>query len=163
MLYLYIFFLLYCPDCLTSQSLAVSCKVQFMAVSANCQGFGLMEKRVDVLNYLKGKQCQIYCLQDTHTTKASESFFRSQWNSECIFSSGTSNSRDVAILFSKNLEYKIHNNISDPEGNFIIGEISVEQNRFTLVNLYGPNQDTPIFLCPATRKWRGIMLYPSKF
>ena len=49
----------------------------------------------------------------------------------------------MAILFSKNLEYKIHNNISDPEGNFIIADISVEQNRYTLVNLYGPNQDTP--------------------
>ena len=51
----------------------------------------------------------------------------------------------MAILFSKNLEYKIHNNISDPEGNSIIADISVEQNRFTLMNLYGPNQDTPNF------------------
>ena len=128
--------------------MAVSSKYYYMALkilSVNCQGLGSMEKRLDVLNYLKKKQCQIYCLQDTHTTKMSENFFRSQWNSECLFSSGTSNARGVAILFDKNLDYEIHNHISDPDGNYIIADISVEQNRLTLVNLYGPNQDTPSF------------------
>ena len=128
--------------------MAVSSKYYYMALeilSVNCQGLSSMEKRLDVLNYLKKKQCQIYCLQDTHTTKMSENFFRSQWNSECLFSSGTSNARGVAILFDKNLDYKIHNHISDPDGNYIIADISVEQNRLTLVNLYGPNQDTPSF------------------
>ena len=113
-------------------------------LSANCQGLSSIEKRLDVLNYLKDKKSDIYCLQDTHTTKASERFFRSQWNNECIFSSGTSNSRGVAILFSKNLGFKIHNHISDPEGNYIICDMSVEDNKFTLINLYGPNKDTPL-------------------
>ena len=122
--------------------------MQSMAIkvlSANCQGLGSMEKRLAVFNYLKEKKCDIYCLQDTHTTKASERFFRSQWNNECIFSSGTSNSRGVAILFSKSLDFKIHNYISDPEGNYIKCYLSVEDNRFTLINLYGPNKDTPVF------------------
>ena len=43
-------------------------------LSVNCQGLGSMEKRLDLFNYLKQKQCQIYCLQDTHTTKTSENF-----------------------------------------------------------------------------------------
>ena len=114
-------------------------------LSANCQGLGSLEKRLDVLNYLKDKQCHIYCLQDTHTTKVTECIFRSQWNNECLFSSGTSNSRGVAILFSKNSDFKIHDHVSDPDGNFLIIDLSVGDNRFTLVNLYGPNQDTPKF------------------
>ena len=52
-----------------------------------------------------------------------------------IFSSGTSNAIGVAILFDKNFGYEIHNHISDPDGNNIIADISVEQNRFHLVNL----------------------------
>ena len=36
-------------------------------LSANCQGLGFIEKRLDVLNYLKDKRSDIYCLQDTHT------------------------------------------------------------------------------------------------
>ena len=114
-------------------------------LSANCQGLGSLEKRLDVLNYLKDKKCDIYCLQDTHTTKSSERLFRSQWNNDCLFSSGTSNSRGVSILFRKNLVYSIHEHISDPEGNYIISDLTVEENRFTLINLYGPNKDTPNF------------------
>ena len=57
---------------------------------------------------------------------------------------GTSNSRGVAILFNKTVDFKINNSISDPEGN-IICDLSVADNRFTLINLYGPNKDTPHF------------------
>ena len=114
-------------------------------LSANCQGIGSMEKRLDVLNNLKDRKCDIYCLQDTHTTKSSERLFRSQWNSDCIFSSGTSDSRGVSILFRQNLAYRIHEHISDPEGNYLICDLAVEENRLTLINLYGPNKDTPNF------------------
>ena len=84
-----------------------------------------------------------FIVSKTHTLP--DRFFISQWNNECIFSSGKSNCRVVAILFSRNLDFKIHNCISDPEGNYIICDLSVEDNKFTLINLYGPNKDTPIF------------------
>ena len=45
----------------------------------------------------------------------------------------------------KNLVYSIHEHISDPEGNYIISDLTVEENRFALINLYGPNKDTPNF------------------
>ena len=35
-------------------------------LSVNVQGIGLLPKRTDILHYLKEKNCQIYCLQDTH-------------------------------------------------------------------------------------------------
>jgi exonuclease III len=38
-------------------------------LSVNCQGLGNIVKRTDVFNYLKKKQCNIYCLQDTHFNK----------------------------------------------------------------------------------------------
>ena len=45
-------------------------------LSVNCQGIGLLPKRTDVLNYVKGKGCQIYCLQDTHFSPGvDEKFF----------------------------------------------------------------------------------------
>ena len=88
-------------------------------LSVNCQGIGLLPKRTDVLNYLKEKGCQIYCLQDTHFSPGvDEKFVRSRWNSDCYFSSYTSNARDIAILFAKNFEYKVHKSISDPNNIF---------------------------------------------
>ena len=41
-------------------------------LSVNCQGLGNIVKRTDVFNYLKKKQCNIYCLQDTHFTCENE-------------------------------------------------------------------------------------------
>ena len=48
-------------------------------VSVNCQGLGSIEKRRDVFNYLKSKTCNIYCLQDIHSTQSTEQFIRAQW------------------------------------------------------------------------------------
>ena len=58
----------------------------------------------------------------------------------------SSNSRGVAILFKKDLEYKIHSQYCAPEGNFIVVDISLTNTlRCTLVNIYGPNKDSPLF------------------
>ena len=35
-------------------------------LSVNCQGLGNYGKRRDVLNFLKAKKSDIYCLQNTH-------------------------------------------------------------------------------------------------
>ena len=111
----------------------------------NCQGLGNSQKRIDVINILKSKNCDIYCIQDVHCTKATENFIRAQWGYECIFSSKSSNSRGVGILFNKNVDYKIHDYISDNEGNYIIADITVNNNRLTLITLYGPNTASPSF------------------
>jgi exonuclease III len=44
--------------------------VKFLTV--NCQGLGNIEKRKDVFPFLKSKNYDIYCLQDTHFTSEIE-------------------------------------------------------------------------------------------
>lgn len=115
-------------------------------LSVNVQGIGLLPKRTDMLQYLKEKNCQIYCLQDTHFCPGKdEKLVRARWEGECFFSSLKSNSRGVAILFNKNIEYKVHNYKSDPNGNYIMLDLTIENNRLTLVSIYGPNSDEPVF------------------
>ena len=122
-------------------------------LSVNCQGICLLPNRTDVLNYLKGKGCQIYCLQDTHLSPGvDEMFVRSRWNSDCYFSSDKSNARGIAILFAKNFEYKVHKSISDPNGNFLLLGLTVHNNRFTLASIYGPNIDNPGFFQTVSEK-----------
>ena len=94
---------------------------------------------------MKSKNCHIYCLQETHFTTETEKFIRTQWGAECLFSSRSSNAKGVAILFSKNLQISIHNHISSPDGTYIITDVSIDNNRITLINLYGPNKDAPAF------------------
>ena len=124
-------------------------------LSFNCRGLASSEKRIDCFNYLKSKKCHIYCLQDIHCTRATENFIRTQWgNNECIFSSFSSNSRGVGIFFNyNNIDFKIHSHISDPDGNYLIADLTVDNNRFILITLYGPNNDCPSTSWPSWPSW----------
>lgn len=114
-------------------------------ISLNVCGLSSPEKRKDVLNFLKQKRYSIYFLQDTHFIKKEENYIRTQWGFECFFSSFNSQSRGVAILFNNNFEYTLHKVHPDEAGNRLIIEISIQGKKFTLINIYGPNKDTPEF------------------
>lgn len=110
--------------------------------SYNWHGLNSRENQRDVFEYLKSKLCHIYCLQDTYFTAKDESFIRNQWGGECIFNCFAANQREIAILLANNLEYKIK---KDENGNFLGVDITIEGKNITLVNLYGPNNDSPSF------------------
>lgn len=111
----------------------------------NVQGLGGISKRTDIFDFLENLNFDIYCLQETHFTDTERHLIKNLWNGECLFSNYTSNARGVAILFGKNIEYKVHKHITDNEGNFIIVDIKAQNQRFTLINIYGPNSDNPSF------------------
>ena len=113
--------------------------------TVNCQGLATPSKRKDVLNYLKQKGYSILCLQDTHFISECEPYIESQWGYKCIFNSYTSNSRGVCILFNNNFEFKINRIKKDCEGNLLALDMSIEDNKVTLINIYGPNTDSPQF------------------
>ena len=49
-------------------------------------------------------------------------------------------------MFAKIAEkIEIHRKISDSEGRYIVLDITIEQTRLTLANIYGPNNDNPDF------------------
>lgn len=114
-------------------------------VSMNCQGLSNKTARADTLNFLKSKNYSIYMLQDTHFINKEEKYIRAQWGYECYFSNFTSQSRGVAILFNNNFEFKVHNIEKDNEGNKLILDIAIKDKRLLLIDIYGPNRDTPEF------------------
>ena len=113
--------------------------------SSNCQGLSDSRKRRDVLQFLRQKDFNIYFLSDTHFKPSLEKQIRAEWGYECCFSSNTSQSRGVAILFNKNFDFKIIQTIKDKDGNFLIVKIETMNKEFILVNVYGPNRDDPEF------------------
>lgn len=120
-------------------------------ISVNLRGAQLSSKRKDVLNYLKQKRYSIYYLQDTHFTEKEESYIRAQWGYDCYFSSYNSQSRGVAIMFNNNFEFTLHQKVSDTEGNKLILDITINGKRMTLINIYGPNRDSPEFYIQLNR------------
>jgi hypothetical protein len=51
----------------------------------------------------------------------------------------------VAILFNNNFEFKISETKCDKEGNLLMIFFTAMGEDFVLVNLYGPNRDSPQF------------------
>ena len=115
--------------------------------SYNCQGLGSFQKRKDVFDYLRKKKYSVYFLEDTHieNSEVVEKKVRAEWGFDCYFSSYKSNSRGVAILFNNNFEFKVNGVIKDVNGNYLIVNIKTPEKEFTLINIYGPNRDSPDF------------------
>ena len=111
----------------------------------NCRGLGGQEKRRDVVNYMKNLDFDIYLLQETHLIQRTVPFFNTLWRGKCYHSCGTVNSRGASILFKPNVQHNIIHEELCPEGNFIILVCSIFSNTYTIVNIYGPNDDRPTF------------------
>jgi hypothetical protein len=56
-----------------------------------------------------------------------------EWGSDIKFSSLSSNSRGVAILFRNTFQYHIEKEIKDSDGNFIILSVRINNTLWTLV------------------------------
>lgn len=113
--------------------------------TVNCQGLATLSKRQDVLNFYRSKGYSIICFQDTHFTPEAEPYIEAMWGYKCFFNSYKSNARGVALFFNNNFEFKVHQEKRDKEGNLIALDLTIEDNRVTLINIYGPNIDSPEF------------------
>ena len=113
-------------------------------VSLNLQGLGSSQKRRDVFHYLREKK-YIYFLQDTHSDPKLENDVRSEWGYTCYFASFSFQSRGVAILFNNNFEFNVQKVYKDACGNFMFVSVTTMDKDLLLVNVYGPNRDSPEF------------------
>lgn len=69
------------------------------------------------------------------------------WGYKCYFNSYKSNTRTrgVSIFLDNNFEFKFHQERKDKAGNLIALDLTIEGNMVTLINIYGPNTDSPEF------------------
>lgn len=122
----------------------------------NVRGIQDNKKRNDLFAWLKRKHFDLCLLQETHSSEKSNSKWETEWGYKCIFSNNTTNSRGVAILLNNTFCHSINKTIIDPEGRYIILDITINNNRITLVNLYGPNLDQPTFFTTLNTKLAGL-------
>lgn len=114
-------------------------------IAMNCRGLADRLKRKDVLNYIRSKSPDIVLLQDIHVSEEKVNVFLNEWGFEGIVSPGASNARGTAILFNNTFEYVIHNTFRDTDGNYVLVDISVLNQRISLGSIYGPSKDKPDF------------------
>ena len=110
-------------------------------------------KRQAVFRHVRLKKYNIICLQDLHIQRLQESYIKAEWGYNIYFSCFNNSSRGVMILLNNNFEHKVEFVNSDVKGNYIILDINIEGQKFTLVNLYEPNDDKPKFYKEIRQKY----------
>ena len=119
--------------------------------SVNCRGLASNEiKRRDIFHKFK-QLCDITLdnmkqpaaiLIDAHCSKEKENQWKTEWGYSAFFASLNSTSRGVAIMFKNSFQYTLHSETRDPKGNCIILDVSTQEQRLSLVALYGPYENS---------------------
>ena len=109
-------------------------------------GLRNVNKRREVFLHLKQK-ADIVCLQETHSCNKTNDHqvWQNEYGSKIVMSHGESNSRGVLVAISKRLDIDILNIDRDNAGRYVIINFVSNLEKYTLVNLYAPNSDTPTF------------------
>ena len=145
--------LLFCNVCLTCYYNHKSPKAWHLndneqlksGISLNVRGLSNTVKRCEMFWWLKTKKYTIFFLQEVHCSEDKEKCWTSEWGYSAIFSSLSSASARVSILFNNTFSFHILKTNSDPKGRFIIVDIKTESKNLTLANIYAANNDDPFF------------------
>lgn len=118
-------------------------KVKF--VSWNVRGLGNQNKKLKVLNHLLKLKADICLLQETHATDQTYQKIKTSHYNHIFSAHYNSKQRGVCILISQKIQFTHNATTSDPEGRYIIINISINNTPITIGNVYGPNSDDPTF------------------
>ena len=113
-------------------------------ISLNVRGLANDNKRRIIMHKLR-KRGDIILLQETHCTPVLQNIWQNEWGGKMYFSNGTSNSKGVCIMLSKNVPVQVIKSEKDDVGRLLILELKIEEILLTLVNIYAPNKDDPNF------------------
>ena len=111
----------------------------------NVNSIVMSQKCNEVIRYLCDKQADVILLQEMHITQEQERWFSTQWGSKIWFSNGSSNSKGIAVLFSKIMQIQVHNVIKSENSRYIILYLTLFSHKFVIANIYTPNKDKPAF------------------
>ena len=117
----------------------------------NVSGIGERVKRRQIFKYLKEKNTDIACIQETHASKSKHKIWNAEWGGTIVYSDGCDKAKGVAILFHKKLgilhdDIKIH---KDSNGRYLQVEFALNTKKICLINMYAPNTDNPEYFVEA--------------
>ena len=115
-------------------------------VSLNVRGISNFRKRRAIFSWCRKRKTDFMFLQETHSKKGAEIYWKNEWGTEIVMSHGGSNSCGVPVLFGKDVDFVIHAKILDPFGRYLILKTAINEKNYILINAYVPNKDKDITL-----------------
>ena len=107
------------------------------------RGLGDRLKRREMFDWLIRKKFSIYMLQEVHCSEITIPSWSAEWGYKTIFSCCTSAKGGVPFYSITTLIFK--RTYVDPNGRFIICDITLDKKCVTIATLYAPNEDDPNF------------------
>ena len=112
---------------------------EFKVVSLNVRGVR-GDKRYSIFRWLKDKKYDICLLQETYCIDNFVSKFNRGWSGEIIHSTSNSvHSRDVCVMFRRDLNYKVIDIHRCDSGRMLLINLDINGDTYTIVNVYSPN------------------------
>ena len=79
-------------------------------------------------------------LQETYSTPDIELAWRKDWERPMYFCHGSNHSRGVLLLFAKNVDVKVKEEVKDVDGRFILSKGLIWDMRLSIGNVYFPTR-----------------------
>ncbi|KAF7649677.1 hypothetical protein LDENG_00137760 [Lucifuga dentata] len=114
-------------------------------VSWNVHGIRSQAKKTKIMNYITKLNADICLLQETHLSQSEEKLMISPQFSQAFSACYNSRQRRVTVLIHRRVPFILNSSVIDPEGRYIIIQATIFNKTFTIVNLYAPNTDDPVF------------------
>ena len=107
-------------------------------VSIKVNGLNDPRRSDSILRHLYSLKPDIFFLQETHLNPVNVNNVFSQWPGTSFHSFGKDNRKGVSILISDRLKTTIHSRHTSDTGHLIVLDLSIDDNRLILGNVYAP-------------------------
>jgi len=109
-------------------------------LTLNTRGMQNETKRKKQFAWLRNQKIKISFLQETHSSPSKKNIWKNQWNGDMYCAHGTSNSKGVAILFSRDIQVKCIQKYGDEYGRYLWLLAEIEGMTMEFLNIYAPNK-----------------------
>ena len=103
----------------------------------NVRGLGCAPKRSSVFRIIKQQKANVVALQETYLEVKHRDIIERSWGHVIHFSAGSSHSKGIITLFSKEIKWE-NIKLKECTERFIISEIMMNNNIILIVNVYAP-------------------------
>uniref|UniRef100_A0A803JQ02 Reverse transcriptase domain-containing protein n=1 Tax=Xenopus tropicalis TaxID=8364 RepID=A0A803JQ02_XENTR len=114
--------------------------------SLNVRGLNTPQKRNLTLNEAFKVKADILFYQETHFKKPNPPSFQNRKYPIAYHALSCTKSKGVSILVGTAIAFQLHQQLADPSGRYLMLICSINNQVYTLVNLYTPNENQIQFL-----------------
>ena len=94
-----------------------------------------------MFRWIKRGNIDVCFIQESYSAQECERIWRNEWGGDILFAHGGNHARGVLALIRPGLDIKIVNSFTDGIGRILLLDALIQDERFSLINIYAPNAE----------------------